>query len=792
MFDRERTKKYIKNIVPYKKIVDGDIVYNKNEMFFSVWELNCIDNNMEIEEAERRSRNVSSFFSQNFSKKYEFTFDFVRKVAASTELGLDKNIVIASENAGAKSIREKRQDFFENNTVILENQIFCSLCCNPGMIAGKRVVTNEEIEDFRIKAEILENAFSSFGFEAEKLKGDKLFTYLYNSAKNDFSIKEIKEPVGSLDEVLANKISYLPSFVPLMIDDNKLVQTVCLRALPYRTNALILTPLWNLNYPVRAIFKYKAYSHEESDSFIYKKRDKFTRSLFRPKELLRSSVKQTEFNDDEINLSHLAGKEGCNNALEFKKEAHLTSGDFSACFLLSSDKTFEKGLNMAFNVLSERLQDMQSMGVVLKKESLSNSYIYFANAFVGSSVVFKDGILHTLANSVGDFLPLTSFNEKYKSPYLEEITKSKEPLTYGLKLDNSLYRFSPFGKKEKGHTFITAPTRSGKSILLALFTNEWLKYNNTRLVYIDIGMSCLHSVLKNGGKMYCPLMDETTFQPFRNARDNVADCMAFIEAVCKANKIELSAKEANSISEIFSSSPEELKGQESFESIREAINGSVKDSSVAKALKTYETTYGNLFSSVNDSFDNLGRITGIELEFLFQSGNEAVKYPTLVYLLNKIEKQLSADKPTMIILDEAWRFLDDEYFCKFINQWLKTLGKKNAFVVIATQQITDITNSKIVNSILENSQTRIFLKNDHINEKSVLRTYTALGLNDTEIGIVKRMEDYWTLVKQDEKIVVCDFCASVCLSDLKTNEEEKAKYRMEIKKRKEEAENGND
>ena len=54
------------------------------------------------------------------------------------------------------------------------------------------------------------------------------------------------------------------------------------------------------------------------------------------------------------------------------------------------------------------------------------------------------------------------------------------------------------------------------------------------------------------------------------------------------------------------------------------------------------------------------------------------------------------------------------------------------------------------------------------------------------------MEDYWTLVKQDEKIVVCDFCASVCLSDLKTNEEEKAKYRMEIKKRKEEAENGND
>jgi type IV secretory pathway VirB4 component len=56
----------------------------------------------------------------------------------------------------------------------------------------------------------------------------------------------------------------------------------------------------------------------------------------------------------------------------------------------------------------------------------------------------------------------------------------------------------------------------------------------------------------------------------------------------------------------------------------------------------------------------------------------------LAYLFHRIEGRLDGS-PTLIIIDEGWLVLDESGVRGQLREWLKTLRKKNASVVFATQ-----------------------------------------------------------------------------------------------------------
>jgi hypothetical protein len=64
----------------------------------------------------------------------------------------------------------------------------------------------------------------------------------------------------------------------------------------------------------------------------------------------------------------------------------------------------------------------------------------------------------------------------------------------------------------------------------------------------------------------------------------------------------------------------------------------------------------------------------------------------LAYLFHRIERRLDG-RPTLLIIDEGWLALDDEGFAGQLREWLKTLRKKNASVIFATQSLSDIDGS---------------------------------------------------------------------------------------------------
>ena len=98
-----------------------------------------------------------------------------------------------------------------------------------------------------------------------------------------------------------------------------------------------------------------------------------------------------------------------------------------------------------------------------------------------------------------------------------------------------------------------------------------------------------------------------------------------------------------------------------------------------------------------------------ELETLMGMGPK-VTIPVLTYLFHRIEQRLDG-RPTLIIIDEAWVVLANATFGAKLEEWLRTLRKKNAAVVLATQSLSEIANSPYRDVILESCPTKLYLPN---------------------------------------------------------------------------------
>src|SRR5262249_37072829 len=160
---------------------------------------------------------------------------------------------------------------------------------------------------------------------------------------------------------------------------------------------------------------------------------------------------------------------------------------------------------------------------------------------------------------------------------------------------------------------------------------------------------------------------------------------------------------------------------------------------IRHALSDYTLTgsHGYLLDAQTDLLGHENFVT-FEMQHLMGMGEKAI-VPVLLYLFRRIEKRLDGS-PTLVILDEAWLYLRHELFQERVRQWLRTLRKENAAVVLATQSISDIYNSPIRDVVLESCPTKILLPNTEAMNPALREFYDHLGLNDREVEMVQRGE----------------------------------------------------
>jgi type IV secretory pathway VirB4 component len=109
--------------------------------------------------------------------------------------------------------------------------------------------------------------------------------------------------------------------------------------------------------------------------------------------------------------------------------------------------------------------------------------------------------------------------------------------------------------------------------------------------------------------------------------------------------------------------------------------------------------------------------------------------PVLLYLFHKIQCSLDGS-PTFIIIDEGWLIMLHETFMTYWIEFLRTIRKNNACVLLATQSLSDIVNSPYVNFINESCLTKVFCLIQRRGKQIIRKFYQAFGLNDRQIEII--------------------------------------------------------
>ncbi|AUC97783.1 conjugal transfer protein TrbE [Bradyrhizobium sp. SK17] len=284
-----------------------------------------------------------------------------------------------------------------------------------------------------------------------------------------------------------------------------------------------------------------------------------------------------------------------------------------------------------------------------------------------------------------------------------------------------------------GHTVIVGPTGAGKSVLLSMLALQFRRYPNAQLITFDKGRSARATTLALSGAWYeLGAKGGIAFQPLNDVAEEGARLWA-LDWLCGVLSHE-SVTVTPDVKETLWSTLKSLGSAPVSQRTMTGLVALLARDTLRQALEPYtlEGPYGRFLDADADRLSGADVLTFEMEELMALPGLVA---PVLTYLFHTLEARFDG-RPTLLVLDEAWVFLDDPLFANRIREWLKTLRKKNVAVIFATQSLADIADSEIAPAIIESCPSRIFLPNPRALEPTQTETYRRFGLNDAQVRLI--------------------------------------------------------
>jgi type IV secretion system protein VirB4 len=333
----------------------------------------------------------------------------------------------------------------------------------------------------------------------------------------------------------------------------------------------------------------------------------------------------------------------------------------------------------------------------------------------------------------------------------------KAPPLFLAKTEGSTpFRFS-LHVGDVGHTLVVGPTGAGKSVLLALMALQFRRYPESQIFAFDFGGSIRAAAIAMGGDWHDlggALTGGTSefvfLQPLAKI-DDVAErgwAADWISSILTRERIEITPEAKEHIWSALNSLASAPIEQRTLTGLSVLLQSNV----LKRALQPY--CLGGPYDRLLDAeSERLGEqsVQVFETDGLIGT---SVAPAVLAYLFHRIEGRFDG-RPTMLIIDEGWLALDDADFAGRLREWLKTLRKKNASVVFATQSLADIDGSAIAPAIIESCPTRVLLPNDRAIEPQIMTIYRRFGLNDRQIEILAQAtpkRDYYCQSRRGNRL----------------------------------------
>ncbi len=273
------------------------------------------------------------------------------------------------------------------------------------------------------------------------------------------------------------------------------------------------------------------------------------------------------------------------------------------------------------------------------------------------------------------------------------------PLFYAKTEGSTPFRFS-LHVGDVGHSLVVGPTGAGKSVLLAMMALQFRRYAGSQIFAFDFGGSIRAAALVCGGDwqdLGSSLSEDSDepvlLQPLARIHEPAQRNWAseWLQAILAAEGVALDPETKDHLWSALSS----LASAPVAERTLTGLAVLLQSQALKQALAPY--CVGGPFGRLLDAeSERLGEASFQAFETEGLTGSAAAP-AVLSYLFHSIEGRLDGS-PTLIIIDEGWLVLDSPAFAAQLREWLKTLRKKNASVVFATQSLADIETSAIASN----------------------------------------------------------------------------------------------
>jgi type IV secretion system protein VirB4 len=344
------------------------------------------------------------------------------------------------------------------------------------------------------------------------------------------------------------------------------------------------------------------------------------------------------------------------------------------------------------------------------------------------------------------------------------ITSARSPYYFSLHASDPT---DPDGgsRKDTGHTLICGPTGSGKTVFIGFLLAMLARQGATQVIFDkDCGLEILVRAL---GGDYMPLKNgsPTGFNPLQLPATpaNVEFLKTWLRELSKEEQ-RSAHRDAGAVRE-SADLDQALRGTLALEPAARRLSRLVEfldptdpeglHARLARWCHSHRGDYAWVFDNPHDTVvPRLSRRALIGFDVTEFLDHALTRAPITLYLFHLV-RQLLDGRRLVCWMDEFWRLLSDRAFESFAKDGPKTWRKLNAVMCLATQSPSDVLDSPISRTLVEQTPTKVFFPNSDADREEYTQGF---GLTEREYKLIKDQLEPGSrmfLVKQAHHSVVC-------------------------------------
>ncbi|MYZ49102.1 conjugal transfer protein TrbE [Propylenella binzhouense] len=630
-----------------------------------------------------------------------------------------------------------------------------------GRNQGAGLDWREHLGGFVDRTDRVLDLIEGFVPEAAWLSDAETLTYLHSCVSTKRQRVRVPETPMHLDALLADEP--LAGGLEPRLGEHHL-RTVSVVGFPTATFPGILDDLNRLAFPYR--WNTRAICLDKTDAV--KVLTRIRRQWFAKRKSIGAILKEVMTNE----ASTLLDTDAANKALDADEALQELGSDFvGAVYVTSTVTVWDEDARTADEKLRLVEKVIQGRDFTVIREGVNAIEAWLGSLPGHLYANVRQPPISTL--NLAHMIPLSAV---WAGPERNEHLNGP-PLFFARTEGSAPFRFS-LHVGDVGHTLVIGPTGAGKSVLLALMALQFRRYEGAQVFAFDFGGSIRAAALAMGGDWHDlggALADEAAapvaLQPLAGieASDERGWAAGWVAGVLGREGVSVTSE----VKEHLWSALVSLASAPVEERTLTGLSLLLQSNDLKRALQPY--CVGGPWGRLLDAeAQRLGEadVQAFETEGLIGTGAAPA---VLAYLFHRVEGRLDG-RPTLIMVDEGWLALDDPTFGSQLREWLKTLRKKNAAVVFATQSLSDVDRSAIAPAIVESCPTRVFLPNERAVEPQITAIYERFGLNARQVEIIARAapkRDYYCQSRRGNRLFelgLSDVALAFCAASSKTDQ----------------------